>query len=479
MLSKIVHSKTIVTWGIMTGLMMLHIFLAYISSGFAYSRDMVDKPVILFVSIEIIAGILYLLAVRKVSKIPKSAYFLCAAIIVGLLLRLTMFFSTPVLEDDFYRYLWDGAVTANGVSPYAYSPDDVMYSGDGADEMPPVLSGLAEKSMHILKRINYPHLRTIYPPVAQAAFASAYCVAPFSMSAWRAILLITEAISLVLIMVILRKLSLPLVYLIIYWWNPLIVKEVFNSGHMDALLIPFLLGSFLSVMYKRFTPAAFLLALAFGVKIWPVLLLPLILRPLFKTPVRLIAPVTVFGLTAAVMLLPVYLAGLGDSSGFVRYSLVWEMNDALYMLFLWIFRFFFRSGESAHLMTRGFIVIMLSAWVVFTIRKNVAHDEDFFKRALLVVAALFLLSPTQFPWYYVWILPFLMVYPVLPLLLLTVLLNLYYLRFYFSARGLVTYFDYGIVWIEFVPVWILIFREWLIGKSTATAKARISHTETA
>jgi hypothetical protein len=45
-------------------------------------------------------------------------------------------------------------------------------------------------------------------------------------------------------------------------------------------------------------------------------------------------------------------------------------------------------------------------------------------------------------------------------LLLTALLPLYYLRFDLKARGLEHVFDHGVVWIEYLPVWIAIFLEW-------------------
>ena len=88
------------------------------------------------------------------------------------------------------------------------------------------------------------------------------------------------------------------------------------------------------------------------------------------------------------------------------------------------------------------------------------------------MAALFLISPTQFPWYYTWLLPFLAVVPkfslvlltlqlslYFSLLLLTSLLPLYYLRFYLEPRGLMDIFNNYVVWIEFVPVWVLIVAE--------------------
>ncbi len=45
---------------------------------------------------------------------------------LGMVFRMLLFWSTPAFEDDWYRYLWDGAVTANGYNPYAVSPDEAQ-----------------------------------------------------------------------------------------------------------------------------------------------------------------------------------------------------------------------------------------------------------------------------------------------------------------------------------------------------------------
>lgn len=81
-------------------------------------------------------------------------------------------------------------------------------------------------------------------------------------------------------------------------------------------------------------------------------------------------------------------------------------------------------------------------------------------RHILVIAALFLLSPTQFPWYSLWLIPLLALAPRKSLLLLTLVLPLYYLRYYLEGIGQTGFFDQYLVWIEFFPVWYLLYREW-------------------
>ena len=99
-----------------------------------------------------------------------------------------MLFTAPILEDDYFRYLWDGAVTAKGINPYKYSPEQVM---EGVD-VPEELVALADESGDIIHGINHPHLRTIYPPVAQAFFAISNLLGPWSLTTWKIILIVID-----------------------------------------------------------------------------------------------------------------------------------------------------------------------------------------------------------------------------------------------------------------------------------------------
>ncbi len=130
------------------------------------------------------------------------------------------------------------------------------------------------------------------------------------------------------------------------------------------------------------------------------------------------------------------------------------------------------ASGNVQLAARAIVAALLAIWIGALTRREFVDGHDLCERCLLVVAALFLLSPTQFPWYYIWMLPLLAIRPRASLLSLTVLLPLYYLRFYFDARGNVDVFDNGIVWIEYVPVWCLLIWEfhkskWRLGTSPA------------
>lgn len=463
-------SRTNLKWGL-AGILLIafHIALARLSTRFPYEQGANTKPILTFVGIEIAAGVVYLLAIASRRQAHSDRELLIWVIAVGFVMRAAFFFSVPALEDDFYRYLWDGAVTAHGENPYAFSPTEVL----GADEksaLPSLFSQLAEESGNVIWRINHPDLRTIYPPVAQGAFALAYLIKPWNLTAWRLILFAFDSVTLGLLALLLRRLKLPLLGLAIYWWNPLLIREIFNSGHMDVVVLPFALGAILLAFRRQFVLAAGLLGIAVGAKVWPVVLLPVLLRPMLSQPRKLAACLAVFGVVSGAMFLPVLRTGIDQNSGFTAYSQGWELNDALFMTILWAARSLVEMlgyhGVDGQLVARVWIGLLIGALIVWQIQKRSDDESEICEKCLLVVAAIFLLSPAQFPWYGVWIVPFLALRPRWSLLLLTTLLPLYYLRFYFSARNNAKLFDHWIVWLEYVPVWALLAHERFVARRT-------------
>lgn len=451
-------------WGL-PGILLVGLLagVALISPRFEYGSDMVDRPILPLVALLVIAGAVYLLvAARTAVAHPgrSGKVLLCWVLAVGLAMRVAMLLSAPILEDDFYRYLWDGAVVADGGNPYEHAPGDMRSDVGGGDSGR--LKQLANESGVVNERINHPQLRTIYPPVAQGTFAVAHRMKPWSLGAWRLLLLGIDVATVLLLVVLVRELKLPVLCIAVYWWNPLLVKEAFNSGHMDLVAIPFVLAALLLAVRRRPHWAALLLAVATGVKLWPMLLLPVVLRPIFGDARRVVSVALTYSLATGLVLAPMLTAGLDGDAGLIAYGQRWEMNDALFMALAWLVRLPLGAAgleRYGPLVARSLAFLLLAAIVARLLWRPVENGRDLCRRATLIVAAAFLLSPTQFPWYYLALVPLLALHGRLSLLLLTALLPLYYLRFYFSARGNVALFDHWVVWLEYVPVWALILYE--------------------
>lgn len=467
-----------VEWiAIAAALVAIHALLVSLSGEFAYDAPLSSYPVVDLVILEMAAGGFYLILLWLVPRSRPEPGLLALVICVGLALRVMTMASEPILEDDYYRYLWDGAVVAGGMDPYRYSPADVLGTEGGGQPASDLsrLSMLAEASRPVAQRVNYPQLTTVYPPLAQGVFAVAAVAEPFSLTAWRMTSLLFEGATLVLLYSILVSLGRSPLWLAVYWWNPLVVKELVNSAHMDVLLLPLLCGVLLSMLQGKLRLASACLALAAGVKLWPALLLPIVLRPLSTRPRRLASAVIVFSLIFAVTMAWLVRQASIDS-GLVAYAGGWNMNDALFLAldalidtaltaidYPWI------ESESV---ARAFVAATL-VWFGLWFNRHEARDGDeLCRRFLYLTAAVFLLSPTQFPWYFTWLVPFLVVAPSPALALLTALLPLYYLRFHFDFRGEPRIFDYGVVWFEYLPVWLLLAREWLL-RDRLGARARV------
>jgi alpha-1,6-mannosyltransferase len=440
--------------GILIGLILLTV--SGLADTLAIHHPVEQRPVGAFVALMMAAGGIYTAAAFYCRQIPDSKTLRNWIVVIAVGLRLTMVTGTPILEDDHYRYLWDGALVAHGQNPYQHAPGDARAGISRNDPSP--LSQLAKESGIILERVNYPWLRTIYPPVAQAAFGIAHHLSPWSLWAWRLVLSIFELAALF----ILCRMGVPIYGLLIYGWNPLLIKEVYNSCHVDALMLPVFLVAVVAVRRNRPITATAALGLATGIKLWPVLLMPMVWRRLTDRPLVLFKSLTLFAAFLSGALLPL-VSGLDWTSGLAAYSRNWEMNDALYTLIAWsvdgVTALLPLSQTWAALLPRLVAAAAVLGGVgLLSWRREMAVEQQF----LIATTLLFMLSPTQFPWYYLWLLPFVALHPHPALIFYTAFLPLYYLRPSMEFHGHTEVFDHGIVWFQHGPVIIWLTWDWVV-----------------
>ena len=137
---------------------------------------------------------------------------------VALLLRLLFVFAPPQLSDDIYRYLWDGSNMITGVNPYATAPAAMTPSPALAD---------------VHSRINHAEYVTIYPPMAQIIFGCGAAIRG-TITGLKMFLVMIDIGLCTLIIMILKRLEMPVWRAVLYAWNPLPVVEIAGSGHVDG-----------------------------------------------------------------------------------------------------------------------------------------------------------------------------------------------------------------------------------------------------
>ncbi|MEM8770291.1 MAG: glycosyltransferase 87 family protein [Pseudomonadota bacterium] len=446
--------------------------IAAVSPLYYDGAPLTARNTFIFVGLLIAAGAAYLPLFHFLPRARPERRHLIIMLTVGLLCRLVFFGSTPIYEDDWRRYLWDGAVVNEGISPYRYAPAEAIVRDSlGApiersdDPALQRLQDLGEANGAWPEYVNYPYVTTIYPPVAQAAMAAANKLAPFSLDAWRLVLLLFDAAALAIIIQLLRASGSSAAWALVYWWNPLIIYAGYNAAHMDLLIAPFLLGALYFVKGDRPFAAGALLVGAIGVKIWPALLAPALFARWSHTPLRFAAIALFITALSALTLAPMLSLVSETRSGLSAYSGSWQTFS---FLFSAIKGFFSLLNENADMAAR--IVFGLSA-VGASLGAGVfvRNREQRLSSALLFVAgALFFLSPTGYPWYAIWLFVFLPFAPSIGVAALTASLPLYYGRYWLVQAGYENILVYAVTPLAFAAPLALIAWEQLRNRRAHT-----------
>lgn len=366
----------------------------------------------------------------------------------GVLMRAPYFGAGPMLEDDHYRFLLDGAMAARGLSPYAHSPEALLRGAPGA---PPEL---VEAGRSAIGLINFPELRSMYPGGAQALFAFAHILAPWSIDGLRVVVLLMEALTAALIWQALTATGRPPLFVALYWCNPLMAFCLTGQAHVDAALAPAILAALFAVQRQAALLAGFCLALAAGVKLWPILLAPLLARALWPDRRALASFALALGPTTLALCGPLMWASLAAQSGLTAYAGGWSVNNAPYAWASWLFLHLIGPGSSEAVL-RALVVAMAAAASLLTAARRAEGLNDLIGRAALLAAALFYLSPAQFPWYAAWFLPLAAASGRLALAGAAVGLPVYYLFFPLALAGQRDIHGYGLAFLHLAPVIIL------------------------
>jgi hypothetical protein len=180
-------------------------------------------------------------------------------------MRLLTLMAPPILSSDVYRYVWDGRVQFAGINPYRYVP--------AADE----LAFLRDRAVYPhINRAEYAH--TVYPPAAQAIFATAAAVSP-GVFGMKALMAGFDTATMGILLVLLRAAGRDPAQVLIYAWLPLPVWEFAGNAHIDAAAAALLALALLLALRSRWILTGIALALAALTKFLPLATLPAFWRP--------------------------------------------------------------------------------------------------------------------------------------------------------------------------------------------------------
>jgi hypothetical protein len=228
------------------------------------SRNFGDRGGPYFMASLTLAGIAYLLAIRKFFATPKFERSVSRRVVViGLVLAAVWhieFLRVPAgADDDIHRYVWDGRVQRLGYNPYVVVPSD------------PAVKGLHTPET---RNLNNPDLPSPYPAGAQLCFRAVTAIHESTFAMKVAFVVCDLAICFVLLD-ILRRTRQGAHLVLAFAWNPLLAIEVAGSGHIDIVGALLLVVSAAALARRWRATAAVAVGLAIAVKFLPVVLLPL------------------------------------------------------------------------------------------------------------------------------------------------------------------------------------------------------------
>ncbi|MCA9537324.1 MAG: DUF2029 domain-containing protein [Myxococcales bacterium] len=337
-------------------------------------------------------------------------------LVMALLARVVLLVLPPLLSEDVWRYVWDGAVQWAGHNPYRHAPADPALDALAA---PPALAA-------IRGQIGHAHIPTIYPPAAQLTFLAASVAGPSTLIL-RALMALADVLLVGALWRWAQRTDRPPQVALLYAFAPLPILEGAVGGHIDVAgaAATILAGAWLAA--GRFGRPALALAYAIGVKFLPILALPTLLRAHRRT-------VALTLLAVALLAVPYLGAGQELLDGLRAYGHRWRANEGLFAVLAWPFELWWPPSELpvdlppvAVRAVRTLVgdspgALPHQVWpdeVAFAAAKATAIGlfgllclqrwwaaRDLETSLGPILVGLFLVAPVLHPWYLVWALPF-------------------------------------------------------------------------
>ncbi len=366
--------------------------------GFAY--DLVRSDFIKLISLY---GALFFLTYKLV-QISNGNFWTIAGI--GILFRLIFIVAIPNLSQDFYRFLWDGRMLIQGINPYLFTPDYLL---NDPTALLKVSIPQAQELYNGMGELSASHYSN-YPPINQLFFAIAGLFAGKSI--------IGSVVILRLIMIsadigilyfgkkLLEKLSLPVSNIFWYFLNPFIIIELTGNLHFEGVMLFFVIWSLYLLHRAKWFWAALILAVSVGIKLIPLLFLPLFFQ--YFTQKKPLAKgfwnFTKFCLVVLGAVLILFAPFLSSEFilNFTNTVNLWfqnfEFNASIYNIIKWIgFEGYDTNLIKPYGRISPFLVIVAILILTF-FRKN-RSTKELITAMLFGISIYFLLATTIHPWY--------------------------------------------------------------------------------
>jgi alpha-1,6-mannosyltransferase len=300
-----------------------------------------------------------------------------------------------LFDSDVWRYVWEGHAWGHGGNPFLDPPDSAKLDRLGDSERGPSTDGLRIWP-DIRDRVTHPHVPSIYPPLAQAVFRLSHALAPGSVLMIKALVTLADLGAGALIAFALAAMGRPVTGVLLYAWNPLVVKVFAGSGHVDAILVAALAGmGYAAARHSRGGLAA-TFSLAVLAKLSPLVLLPLVAERVGLPRLLMSAAIVIGGYA------PFAGAGAGLFAGLRTFAGEWEFNAGPFRVVRAAAAPFVHDPDASARFLAAATILAGATWLAHRAR---GRPERFAGAACYGLGLLLLLSPAVMPWYVTWLLP--------------------------------------------------------------------------
>jgi alpha-1,6-mannosyltransferase len=377
----------------------------------------------------VIAGFAYLLVVREFFSTPKFPQrVLVIGIALAALWHLPFLFMAPGADDDVHRYIWDGRVQRLGYNPYVLIPGD---------------PSLAELHTPETRSLNHSDLPSPYPAGAELFFRGVTAIHE-SVFAMKAAFVVCDFAIVFVLLDVLRRTDRGAHWVLAYAWNPLLVVEVAGSGHIDIVGVLLLVVSVAALLRRWRAVAAVALGLAVAVKFLPIVLLPLYWKRI-RIRDGLLAIVAV-----ALLYVPFLEHGRIPFGSLGAYVQIFRFNGPMFAAL---------ERVAAPKLVAALAVLAGIVTAICMRKRSMEDSADAF--AWPMAASLFC-APVVYPWYLLWLLPFVRTASTMPLIVWTVsIIPIYYV---WHLRAL------GRPWS--LPFWVMLLEYGCVAAAWAIIKFR-------
>jgi hypothetical protein len=350
----------------------------------------------------VIAGLAYLLTIRELLRATHfPCYVIFACLALSVLWRIPFLMTPPSPDDDIHRYLWDGRIQRLGYNPYTTIPAD------------PAVAALHTPET---RGLNHPELASPYPAGAQLFFRAVTAVHE-SIFAFKIAFVVCDFAIALLLIDILRRSGQGGHWVLAYAWHPLLATNVAASPHVDILGVLLLLISVASLGRRWRVTAAIAFALAVSIKFLPIVVIPLYWRRLRIRDGALAA--LLFGL----LYLPFLQHGQLPIGSLGTYVHSFRFNDPVFSVL---------ERVASPQMLAALAVLMGLATAAWLRSKPPACSAD---QWAWPMAASLAFAPVVYPWYLLWLLPFLRSKTTVPLMVWTISIFPTYVVWHLRSLG--------------------------------------------